>query len=154
MGELRNRAEALGIEVDGRWSNGTLTRKIAEVESQRADEKARATSPERTVTVRLLKNHRPLGWYEIVGHEDDDGKRLEGPAPPPMPGVDFDHKLWAGTIVKLSAEAAQKLVENTIVERVIDRDPDTSEVVRARNVQRRKPLAEVMVDWNAQPAAG
>lgn len=151
MGQLRDQAEALGIEVDGRWSNGTLERKIRDAEAHRADEAARNESPDKAVMVRLLKNHRPLGWYEIVGHEDEDGERKPGPMPSPQPGVEFPHKLWAGTIVKLEANAARALVENTIVERVIDRDPETREYIRVRNVQRRKPLAEVMIDWVSQP---
>lgn len=150
MGKLRDRAEELGIEVDGRWSNGTLTRKIAEIETIRADEAARDNVPESFVTVRLLKHHRPIGWYEVVGHEDDDGQIIPGTAPAPRPGVEFAHKLWAGTIVKLAPDAAKALVDNMVVERVVDRDPDTKAVLRARNVQRRRPLAEVMVDWASQ----
>lgn len=156
MGALRDRAEELGIEVDGRWSNGTLTRKIAEVEARIADEEARANEPERSVVVKLLNHHRPLGWYEIVGHEDENGENvLDGsPMPAPRPGVEFAHKLWAGTIVKLAPDAAKRLVENTVAERVLDRDPVTREVIRVRQVERRKPLAEIMVDWAAQEQAG
>lgn len=153
MGKLRDRAEELGIEVDGRWSNGTLTRKIAEVETRTNADQKRAVEPETTVTVRLLKHCHMTTWYEIIGHEDDGGKHVDGPAPAPMPGVEFNHKLWAGTIVKMGSVDAKRLIDNVIVERLIDRDPDSKEVIRARNVQRRKPLAEVVLDWNAAEAA-
>lgn len=152
MGKLRDRAEQLGIEIDGRWSNGTLQRKIAEAETRVASEKARENEPEQPVAVRLLKNHHPAGWYEVVGHEDKEGRRLAGPMPPPMPGVEFPHKLWAGTVVKLAPDAAKALVDNMVEERVIDRDPTTREVIRAYKRNRRKPLAEALIDWSVEPA--
>lgn len=148
MGKLRDEAEALGIEVDGRWSNGTLTRKIAERKAIRAEEEARTTEPEAKVKVRLLKNHKPGGWYRIVGHYDDKEKLVEGMAPPPVPGAGMAHKVWAGTVIEMAASEAKRLVENITVDMVIDRDPDTKQVIGRREVRTRKPLAEPQIEWS------
>lgn len=149
MGKLRDEAEKLGIEVDGRWSNGTLQRKIAEVKFARGAETRRAREPEGAVhTVRLLKHHMPLNWYEVVGHYDGEENFVEGePAPPPYPGVAVDHKLWAGTVVKLGAEDARALVENMTSLVVTDRDPQTKAALGKRQIKQKKPLAEIVTDW-------
>lgn len=151
MGKLRDEAEALGIEVDGRWSNGTLQRRIAERKAIKAQDEARATEPEAKVSVRLLKHHKPAGWYRIVGYYNDQEKFVDGQmAPSPIPGAGMAHKIWAGTVVELSAEEARRLVENITVEMVTDRDPDTKQVLGKREVRTRRPLAEVQVNWPAQ----
>jgi len=55
----------------------------------------------------LLKNYTPKGWetggYEVVGE----------PPAAPYPGAGFEHKLWAGTVVKLPIEEARALIGNT-----------------------------------------
>jgi hypothetical protein len=151
MGKLRDDAEALGIEVDGRWSNATLQRKINEIRTIRAKEEEREKVPEQPVSVRLLKNYKPIGWYEVQGHFDAEEEFVKGqPAPPPYPGVHFEHKLWAGTVVKLPAEEARSLVEHADMMTVMDRDPDTRMVIGRRSVKKRRPLAEVHVVWDGK----
>lgn len=93
---------------------------------------------EKMFPVRLLKNYKPAGNYEIVGEM----------APAPRPGLDFPGKIWAGTVVKLPAPEAVALMEN--IERTRERvlGDDGKPVVRpdgtyaTREVARRMPLAE------------
>lgn len=88
--------------------------------------------------VRLLKNYRPAGRYEIIGEM----------APAPRPGLDFQHKIWAGTVVALPRDEAVRLVDNVAraPQRVVDElgkpvtRPDGSYVMRV--VETRFPLAE------------
>lgn len=88
--------------------------------------------------VRLLKNYKPAGRYEIVGEM----------AAAPRPGLDFKDKLWAGTVVALPREEAIRLVENIsrTPQRVLDETgkpvmrPDGTYMVRV--VETRFPLAE------------
>lgn len=150
MGKLRDEAEALGIEIDGRWSNGTLSRKIAERRALKAEEDARENEPEHKVAVRLLKHHRPAGWYRVLGYINDQEEFVRGPmAPPPVPGAGMDHKIWAGTVIELSPADAKKLVENVVVTMVVDRDPESKQVLGRREQRTRKPLAELQVNWDS-----
>ncbi len=149
MGKLRDEAEALGIEVDGRWSNGTLQRKIAERKFALAEETAMSTEPDNPVEVRLLKHFRPACWYEVVGYYDGNEDFHPGQmAPPPVPGASLPHKIWANTVIRLPAAEAQRLVENVATLVVTDRDPETKRAVGRRTLKMRKPLAEVRTDWN------
>lgn len=157
MGKLRDEAEALGIEIDGRWSNGTLERKIAEVKKAKADEKKMSAEPGKKLCVRLHKNYRPAGWYRIVGHYNDENELIPGEmAPPPYPGVEFEHKLWKQTVVELSAEEAQRLVENTVDAETVERSPSGAVLAR-KKTKVRKPLAELYADFSGvtdeRPAA-
>lgn len=155
MGKLRDEAESLGIEVDGRWSNGTLQRRIAERKAMADEEAKRETVPETTVVVRLTKHHKPAGWYEVLGHYDADNRFVRGePKEPPYPGVNSAHKLWADTVVKLPAEEAKRLVQNVAELTVTDRDPETKRPIGKRILKTRKPLAEVEVDWGKVSAVG
>lgn len=148
MGKLREQAEALGIEVDGRWSNGTLQRKIDERKAIAAQEEARAEEPETKVAVRLLKHHCPAGWYRVLGHYDGQEEFIaDQMAPPPVPGAGLPHKIWAGTVIELGAGEARKLVENITVTMVVDRDPETKAVLGRRELRQRKPLAEAQINW-------
>lgn len=85
--------------------------------------------------VKLLKNYRPASseGYEIVGYhrpekaaKDAAGRVvileeagfIEGEmAPPPFPGVGFDNKIWAETVLKLPIEEAKRLVGKNLAAR-------------------------------------
>lgn len=146
--ELRAQAEALDIEVDGRWSNATLRRKVEEAQRIKDEEDARNTKPDAPmISVRLLKHHKPAHYYEVLGHYNDNEEFVPGEAhPPPFPGLDQPHKLWAGTVVKLTADDARKLVEHVEVTTVTDRDENNHAIGR-RQLRQRKPLAERHTDW-------
>lgn len=149
MGSLRNQAEALGIEVDGRWSNGTLQRKIRDVTAAKEQDALRDDEPKAKTAVRLKNHHVPAGWYKVLGHFTDEEVFIaDEPAPPPFPGVNFAHKLWAGTVVELPTEDAHKLVEHFDMTRVVDRDPDTKRPTGpARMVKKKRALADLYHDW-------
>lgn len=152
MGTLRNEAEALGIEVDGRWSNGTLKRKIDERKFAKAQEEAMADEPDAKVDVRLTKHFRPTCWYEVLGHYNANEEFKPGPAPAPVVGASLPHKLWSGTVVRLPAKEARRLIENIAELVVTDRDPETKRAIGKRTLRMRKPLAEIRPDWNALDA--
>lgn len=83
--------------------------------------------------VKLLKNYRPAGEFEVVGYhrkekvqKDTTGKMvvvqeaafIEGEiAPPPYPGVGFETKVWADTVLKLPMEEAKRLVSKNLASR-------------------------------------
>jgi hypothetical protein len=89
--------------------------------------------------VRLLKNYRPKGKFTVVKA-----------APPPLPGVGSEHKLWSGTVVELPRDEAVDLINNTVAtkEKVLDSNgrPILDEEGEARTRQRvtKFPLAERM----------
>lgn len=88
---------------------------------------------EKLFPVKLLKNYRPVGLYEVVGYhrpekvqKDTAGKVvvvqeaafMEGEmAPAPFPGVGFDTKIWADTVLKLPMEEAKRLVGRNLADR-------------------------------------
>lgn len=99
-----------------------------------ANETAAPVQPsEKLFPVKLLKNYHPAGAYEVVGYhqkeiiqKDSAGKAvvvqkaefIEGQtAPPPYPGVGFDTKVWAETVVKLPLDEAKRLVGKHLAER-------------------------------------
>lgn len=137
MNELKNKAEALGIKVDARWSEATLAEKVMAAETA-PPKPAAGTETEPLFPVRLIKNYKPAGRYEIVGEM----------ALAPRPGLDFPGKIWAGTVVKLPMDEAKRLLENVsrTTERVMGEDnkprirDDGSYVTRV--VETRFPLAE------------
>lgn len=83
--------------------------------------------------VRLLKNYHPIGDYEVVGYhqkekavKDAAGNRIivqqsafiEGQiAPAPFPGVGFETKVWADTVLKLPLQEARRLVDRNLAVR-------------------------------------
>lgn len=101
-------------------------------ETQQIDEPKSEAKPD-MFPVKLLKNYRPIGQFEIVGfhrpeklQKNSDGKTIvieesafiEGEmAPPPFAGVGFDTKIWAETVVKLPIDEARRLVGKNIAER-------------------------------------
>ena len=92
-----------------------------------------AKEPVKLFPVRLLKNYRPAGEYEIVGYQRPEEKRkdaigrmvvvqeaafIEGEmAPAPYPGVGFDTKIWAETVLKLPIDEAKNLVSKNLATR-------------------------------------
>lgn len=88
---------------------------------------------EKMFPVKLLKNYHPAGKYEVVGYQrpektqkDSAGRVsilqtaqfMEGEmAPPPYPGVGFDTKVWAETVVKLPLDEAKRLVSKNLASR-------------------------------------
>ncbi len=98
-----------------------------------ANETAAPQPSEKLFPVRLLKNYRPIGSFEVVGYhrkeltqKDTAGKVvvvqeaafMEGEmAPPPFPGVGFDTKIWADTVLKLPVDEAKRLVGKNLAER-------------------------------------
>jgi hypothetical protein len=103
-------------------------------EPQMTNETAAPVQPsEKMFPVKLLKNYRPDGSYELVGYhrpekvqKDTAGKMvvvqeaafIEGEmAPPPFPGVGFETKIWAETVLRLPMEEAKSLVGKRLAER-------------------------------------
>lgn len=149
--ELMKLADDLGLDVQGDWKIDTLRRKIAERQQIIGDEEARQEVPDETMTVRLLVNHRPAGWYEIVGHEED-GVLLDGAAP--HNAWQQEHKISAGTILKLPQAHGAKLVNNIVEELRTERDEDGTSTGRKRKYRVRVPLAEVYVPMTPVGATG
>lgn len=102
--------------------------------TQMANETAAPAQPsEKMFPVKLLKNYRPAGNYEVVGYQrpeikqkDSAGKVtvvqesefVEGEmSPPPFPGVGFETKVWAETVLKLPIDEAKRLVSKHLAER-------------------------------------
>jgi hypothetical protein len=99
-----------------------------------ANETAAPVQPsEKLFPVKLLKNYRPAGKYEVVGYhrpekvqKDTAGKVvvvqeaafMEGEmSPPPYPGVGFETKVWAETVLRLPVDEAKRLVSKRLAER-------------------------------------
>lgn len=100
--------------------------------------------PAKTVTVKLLRNYRPSGAFEIVGYHKDpilrkrpDGKMIvieEGGfmvekdpdtdkiigAPPALPGTGFADRLNANTVIRVAPAEAKRMKAEKIGEVEID----------------------------------
>ncbi|HEX9595283.1 MAG TPA: hypothetical protein VF982_00255 [Anaerolineales bacterium] len=88
------------------------------------------------VAMELLRNYRPAGDFDIVGHmvpavtrKDASGREyemekarfVEGEgAPPPISGVGTIGKIWAGTIIRVPQDEARTMRANDIAERSVD----------------------------------
>jgi hypothetical protein len=104
--------------------------------------KIEAAKPKLT-PVRLLRNYRPMGQFEVVGYHkeavirkrsdgkmvtieeggffketDDDGDIM--PAPPSMVGTGFADKLNVGTVVRLPRDEAKRARDEKIGEYELD----------------------------------
>lgn len=103
-------------------------------EDKMSNETAAPVQPsEKMFPVRLLKNYRPAGEYEVVGYQRPEIKQkdsagrvsvvqesafMEGEmSPPPYPGVGFETKIWAETVIKLPMEEAKRLVSKNLAAR-------------------------------------
>jgi hypothetical protein len=89
--------------------------------------------PTKLFPVRLTKNYRPAGDYEVVGYhrpqktqKDSTGRVIivqeaafiDGEiAPPPFPGVGFQTKVWADTVLRLPMDEAKRLVGRNLAVR-------------------------------------
>jgi hypothetical protein len=86
----------------------------------------------------LKRNYRPVGAFEIVGHTQPEIKRKNAigvmevvqkqsfvpgeMAPPPVPGVTFTHKIWAGTVIRVPIDEAKTMRANSIAEPSLEDD--------------------------------
>ena len=86
--------------------------------------------------IKLLRNYRPLGDFEIIGHEKpahykknaagvevlvEAASFIEGEQPPPAtPGTGFADKIWAGAVIRLPTEEAKAIRKTGIGEYEID----------------------------------
>lgn len=111
---------------------GVYERKPKE-EPMASEPAAPAQPSEKMFPVKLLKNYRPAGDYQVVGYQrkeervkDSAGREtvvqeaafMEGEmAPPPLAGVGFDTKIWAETVVRLPVNEAKTLVGKKLAER-------------------------------------
>lgn len=162
--KLKAQAEAMGIKVDARWSDKTLQDTIDVLKpfhdslapsTQLNDPRNQMQAPtiattvvepgggggapappvpegERMFPVRLLKHYQPRFWKE--------GRyNVISAALPPLPGVGFDGKLWAGTVVELPVEEAKGLLEHTIT--TLEKRKVDDRIVK-ENITRKFPLAE------------
>lgn len=75
------------------------------------------------VPMKLDRHYRPYGAFEIVGYHKPEVKKKNSAgiefvaepsefisgekAPPPFPGVGFDSKVWAGTVIRLPEDEAK-----------------------------------------------
>lgn len=98
-------------------------------------EKVEAAKP-KMQPVKLLKNYRPIGPFEIVGYNRpailkknaagmletvEEEAFVEGELPPAaQPGTGFENKLWAGAIIRLLVEEAKSARKAGIAEYEID----------------------------------
>lgn len=77
------------------------------------------------VTIKLTRNYRPGGEFEIVGHWKDEIKVKNAAgqevvvqkrefipgetAPPRLAGTGFADKIWAGTVIKVGKDEAKAI---------------------------------------------
>lgn len=142
--QLQAEARSLGIDVNDEWDVPVLKRKItmarnAEAAMQPVGPKSAPKNEAKDsslVAMILKRNYVPIGQFEIVGHhrEEVTEKNASGQiivkspaefvpgemAPPPMPGVGFDRKVWAGTTIRLPVEEARRARDLGIAERGFD----------------------------------
>jgi len=116
------------------------TRKTAEAKADKIQEEAEAEAEEIIAgadeksglfPVRLLKNYRPEGVFEIVENQESF-----------YPGVGQVHgtKLWAGTIVRLPIAEAKRLMSNSYEVADVMVDTPQGKVRKTRTVK--SPNAE------------
>jgi hypothetical protein len=87
-------------------------------------------------TILLKRHYCPVGKVEIVGHHTKEIQRKNAAgemyvampsvfvagqkAPPPFPGVGFDSKIWADTVIRLEDAEARDIVKKGIGERAFE----------------------------------
>jgi len=142
LSELAQKATDMGIAVNPNWSDQYIKRKITMFEKENGSEAETAPTGDNSakpadngrVLVELLVNYCPGGDYEVVEAVDSI-----------FPGVGMNNKLWAGTKVYLGKDEARQLVKNTI--QVVEVYKDADGRNRKREVTKRKPLAQVEVEF-------
>jgi len=88
------------------------------------------------IPMKLERNYQPGGTYEVVGYHKAEVKRkdavgreiiveperfIEGEmAPAPYPGVGFDGKVWASTVIRLPEDEAKRVQKQKIGIREFD----------------------------------
>lgn len=81
MADLKKQAEDLGIDVDNRWSDETLQRKISEAKAQKAQSEAPTSGPTETRTVPNIGQPRALTTEEMRQEKEGAGASQAGPYP-------------------------------------------------------------------------
>lgn len=92
-----------------------------------------APEPVKMVAMKLERHYRPIDKYEVVGYlkkevtkkfPDGQIKVIEPAefipdekAPPPFPGVINEHKVWAGTTIRVPEDEARNMRKLGIAER-------------------------------------
>ncbi|SDG34638.1 hypothetical protein [Pelagibacterium luteolum] len=144
--QLQTEARNLGIDVNDEWDAPVLKRKITMARNAKEDfggkgdhdndGKAGGAKDAKLVPMLLKRNYVPMGHFDIVGHHRKEVTEknasgqiivkspavfVEGEmAPPPMPGVGSDNKVWSGTTVRLPIEEAKRAKDLGIAERSFD----------------------------------
>ena len=91
--------------------------------------------PEKTLRVRLKKDYRPASLqFRVI----EEGK-------PPIPGVGTKGKIWAGSVIDLPYDEAQKLMKNVYT--FTESYRDGSGQIRHRVLEREAPIAEWAGDY-------
>ena len=86
----------------------------------------------RMITVKLLRNYRPIGDFEVVGYERpailkknaagmmetvQEAAFIDDELPPPaQSGTGFPDKLWAGAVIRLPIDEAKSTRKAGIAE--------------------------------------
>jgi hypothetical protein len=117
-------AEALRLQEQEtrRQAFGKLTPSEAEPMPPKPDEKL--------VTIRLDRNYRPMGYFEIAGWHKEEVRRKNAAGrevvveaaefikgerkPPAIPGTGFANKYWAGQVLRVPASEAAIIRERRI----------------------------------------
>lgn len=144
--ELQAALRELGATVNDAWEVPALKRKLTmELAKNEGDEEpapvkeASKSTPKPKggmVEMVLLKNYRPGGEFEVVGHQTEarltkspTGEMIEAEpsrfvageiAPAPLPGVGYEGKIWAGTVIRLPREEAMRVYDKGIAKRGFD----------------------------------
>lgn len=144
--ELQAALRELGATVNEAWEVPALKRKLTMelAKNEDDDEPAPAKSVAKPVSkpkaglveMVLLKNYRPGGEFAIVGHQTEErltkspsgelvvsepSRFVDGEiAPAPLPGVGYEGKIWAGTVIRLPREEAMRLYDKGIAKRGFD----------------------------------
>ena len=78
--------------------------------------KIKATKEKQLFPVKLLKNYRPSGEFQITKHKrDEDGEIIESKIVEPT--HDEKKKMFAGAVVHLEKDEAYGLIEKKLAER-------------------------------------
>jgi hypothetical protein len=152
---LQQELRGLGVTVNDAWEIPALRRKLTMARNPQPEDGRRppyngegatvarpvvkaepGTKNTGLVEMVLMKNYRPAGDFEIVGHsvkarlvKNAAGEMIEAEparfvagemAPPPFPGVSFAGKIWAGTTIRLERDEAKAVYEKKIAERGFD----------------------------------
>ena len=155
MTTLKKEAEALGLEIDGRWSDETLKQKIDEAKAQRSGQKSsEATKPVAPVNTDEARDVPSMGGVRVETSQEirraNAGENL--PVPPSEGDAKVLHDIAAGLSQQTASapEADTRDIENKADQgekeelypiRLLVDWWDGQGIRRARN-------SEVEVPWN------